>query len=335
MEWTADVSAGDWLRERIDEPWRGTMHDVVPRGFEAYVRIFHPATRDRPVGMPWPGVPYGTHRREWEAFHAANPEIDVERVSWADTAIAIGTTMHATAQWNRIVAPGRIVENEDGPRDAAGWRYTDPEIGELPTDLVPVVADHLLADRAEGELTAGFVALWEGSGGLVGFMGESPSRVFFQFAEDGSAESGPVARHNEMLGRSTKDRFNDAFRQPTWQEGILSREISEGPRLELPERSFVLFRGDLGELTQPDWVLGVPWRDRIGEEHGFDPTAKSPSIAWPDDRSWVLVSEVDYDSTIVGGPAELIRRIAADPRLETSGVATDTVLSWDSDEVNR
>jgi hypothetical protein len=330
MEWTAEAAAGDWLRERIDDPWRGTMHDVVPRGFPAYVRIFHPATRDRPVGMPWPGIPYAKHRRAWDAFHAANPDIDVERVSWTDTATAMGTTMHATAQWNRLVAPGRIVENEDGPRDAAGWRYTDPETGQLPADLVAVIAEHLTG----GVSSPGFAALWEGSGGLVGFLGESPSRVFFQFSEDG-AESDEVARHNEMLGRSTKDRFNDAFRQATWQDGILSREISEGPRLELPGRAHVLFAGDVAELARPDWLLGVPWRDRIAEAHGFEPAAQSPSLVWPDDRTWVMVTEVDYDSTIVGGTPELVRALAADPRLEAVPVAADTSLTWDSDEVNR
>jgi hypothetical protein len=327
MDWTAEVAAGDWIKRNLEaRPWP----QVVPSGFPAYVRIFHPATRDRPVGMPWPGIPYAKHRRAWDAFHAANPDIDVERVSWADTATALGTTMHATAQWNRLVAPGRIVENEDGPRDAAGWRYSDPELGELPADLVPIVAEHLTA----GAPTPGHVALWEGAGGIVGFMGESPSRVFFQFSQDG-AESDEVARHNEMLGRSTKDRFNDAFRQPTWQEGILSREISEGPRLELPMRSHVLFRGDLVDFARPDWMLHVPWRDRIGEAHGFDPAARSPSLMWPDDRSWVMVSEVDYDSTIVGGSAELIRTLVADIRLEAIPITADTDLSWDGDEVNR
>ncbi|MBN9183175.1 MAG: hypothetical protein J0I66_09310, partial [Microbacterium sp.] len=144
-----------------------------------------------------------------------------------------------------------------------------------------------------------------------------------------------IARHNQMLGRSTKDRFNDAFRQPTWQEGILSRAISEGPRLELPGRAYVLFHGDVAGFASPDWFLDVPWRDRIAEEHGFEPSALSPSLLWPDDRSWVVVSEVDYDSTIVGADPTLIRAICADPRLEAIPIAADTDLTWDADEVNR
>src|SRR3954447_16541480 len=104
MEWTADVAAGDWVRDRLDDgpAWGATIHGVVPRGFAAYARVFHPATRDRPVGMPWPPLPYLRHAKEWERFHAARPEIDTERVTWDATAAAFGTIMHPMAQWRRL-----------------------------------------------------------------------------------------------------------------------------------------------------------------------------------------------------------------------------------------
>ncbi|MBU4464504.1 MAG: hypothetical protein KKH75_01530 [Actinobacteria bacterium] len=94
MEWTADVSAGDWLRDRLDVGLTAGMHSVVPRGFDAYVRVFHPAGRDRPVGRSWPGLPRARHAREWEKFQADTPEIDVQRSTWAQAAEAFGTTMH-------------------------------------------------------------------------------------------------------------------------------------------------------------------------------------------------------------------------------------------------
>ena len=104
-----------------------------------------------------------------------------------------------------------------------------------------------------------------------------------------------------MLGQSTRDPFNKVFGKPTWQPGILSDEISKGPRLELPAREYVLFRGGVAELADPEWVARSPWRDREQEEHGFPPSAQAPALVWPEDRAWVLVSEVDYDSTIVAG----------------------------------
>lgn len=328
MQWTSDVAAGDWLRERLDPRLTASMHGVVPRGFAAYARIFHPADRDRPVGRPWPPLPYGQHRREWDAFQATDPEIEDERVTWTDAAAAFGTTMHELAQWHHLVDKHRQVQGEDGPRDAAGWRYTAPAEGELAADLVAVAAGHFAAHTATPD--AGFVALWEGWGGLLGFYGETPSRTFLTFSDDPGSD-----RHNEMLGRSITDPFNNVFRKPQWQPGILTDEISKGPRLELPGRGHILFRGGVSELADPDWMLRVPWRDREAEQHGFPPEAQSPSLIWPDDRSWVLVTEVDFDSTVVAGSQELVAALCADPRLEAQPIPADADLTWDGDPINR
>lgn len=332
MEWTADVASGDWLRARLTGPgdgWTSTMHGVVPRGFAAYARIFHPATRDRPVGRAWPPLPYGRHEKEWAAFQAERPEIDDERVSWSDAATAFGTTMHPLAQWQRIAGP-RLVEGEDGPRDAAGWRYMDPQPGSLDADLVAAVASTLVEHTTTPD--EGLIALWDGWGGVVGGIGYGPSRAFLTVTDDRS-ESG--VRHGEFLAHAARDTFNDVFRKPSWQPGILDDTISTGPRLSLPNRDHVLFRGGVAELTDADWVLQAPWRDVELEAHGFPPTAQSPSLVWPADRAWVLVSEVDFDSTIVAGTADLVRALCRDQRLEALPIPEGADLSWDADEVNR
>jgi hypothetical protein len=318
MEWTADVSAGEWLRERIDA--------VMPRGFDAYARIFHPATRDRPVGVPWPSEPYALYHREWDAFHSAQPEIDEERVTWTDTAAAFGTTIHPLAQWNRIV--GRRT-NEGDPVDAAGWRYSDPPNGTLDPGLLAAVAGTLADYTATPD--DGFVALWDGWGGVLGGMGYGPSRVLYATADDTPADP----RHDDFLAHASRDMFNDVFRKPTWQPGILSDEISRGPRLSLPDRDHVLFRAGVTELADADWVLRAPWRDTASEAHGFPPSAESPSLVWPADRSWVLVTEIDFDSTIVAGSSELIRALCADDGLEALPIPEGADLTWNGDEVNR
>lgn len=334
MEWTTDVAAGDWIRERVDDPWHGTMHDVVPRGFEAYARIFHPVERDRPVGRPWPPLPYARHRREWEAFHAAQPEIDGERVTWAEAAAAFGTTMHPLAQWQHLVERFQETPGEDGPRDAAGWRYGQPRMGQLAPDLLAVVAS-ILAERTTTP-DDGFAAVWEGWGRLVGGMGFGPSRVLFTLsATEETPQSAVEAQHAEFLERSAQDQLNNAFRKPSWQPGILSDEISRGPRLTLPERAFVLFRGGVSELADPEWVQRAPWRDEELEAAGFGPSAESPGLVWPADRSWVLVSEVDFDSTIVGGSHALVQALCADPRIEALPIREGADLGWDADDVNR
>lgn len=334
MEWTADVAAGDWFRQRIDDPWRGTMHDVVPRGFEAYARIFHPVERDRPVGQPWPPLPYGAHAREWESFQRDAPEIDAERVTWEEAARQFGTTMHALAQWHHLVERFQAVPGEDGPRDAAGWRYLQPAQGQLAPDLLAAVAALLAAHTTTPD--EGFVAVWEGWGGLVGHLGYGPSRALLTLsASDDTPRDEVEARHRDFLERSARDQLNNAFRKPTWQPGILSDEISRGQRFELPARSHILFRGGVAELARGDWQQRVPWQDEAMAGAGFASTAESPSLIWPDDRAWVLVSEVDYDSTIVGGSHQLVRALCADPRLEALPVREGADLTWDADEVNR
>ncbi len=318
----SDPSAGAWLRERLDADYE-TMHGVVPRGFPAYARIFHPAiarslpgrtipTADELVRMPEP---------EQRALMA---EFVDEPISWAQTAAAFGTVLHPLAQWQRIV---RTPPDGDWRTRIApdGREFTAPMEGELDPTLLAAIAAHLVDHTQTPD--AGFAALWEGRGGLLGFFGVTPSRSFLTFTDD--------PNHQAMLERSAHDPFNNVFRRPTWQEGILSREISEGPRLDLPGRDHVLFSAPPRAFADPEWVLHVPWRDLPAEEHGFPPSGQSPSILWPEDRAWVMVSEVDYDSTIVAGSSALIEALCADEQLEALPLPEGAALTWDADAVNR
>lgn len=324
MEWTADVSTGHWLRARIDGPgagWAGTMHAVVPRGYPAYARIFPPATRDRPVGEPWPAVPLHTHAEEWRAFQERAPEIDVERVRWADAADAFGRRLHALAQWDRLVADPHQPEGEDGPRDAQGWRYGRPAMGTLDIDIVARVAA-LGAAHTETPDDA-VVALWEGHAGLLGAPRHSTSRTLLTHTD------GADPRHARVLGASMRDVFNDVFRRPSWHPGLLSDEISRGPRLELPHRAYVLFHATVTEFADEAWASRVPWAADTPE------WTISPGMLWPADRAWVLVSEVDWDSTIVAGTPEFIHTLCADEGIEALPLPEGASLGHDADDLNR
>lgn len=332
MEWEPDTSVGEWLRERLDDPWLGTMHDVVPRGFEAYARVFHPASVTELPGERMP-APDDVREMPWHQHEALFDRMVTSAVTWAQTAAAFGTTFHAGAQWNRLVrSPG------DALGDANGWQqvigpdgreYNAPPEGDMDPGLVARLAGILREHTTAA--TEGHIAQWEGIGGLVGHLGHSPSRAFLQI---GDRYDDDLAKHNRMLGAATRDVFNDVFRRKTWQDGILSREVSEGPRFDLPGRPHVLFRGGIDELAAPDWVLDAPWRDRPAEEHGFDPSAHAPSIVWPADRAWVWVTEVDYDSTIVGGSTALVQSLCAADGIEALPIGEGTTLTYFSDEVN-
>jgi|GEM_PF-6783529 len=73
MEWLSDVSAGRWIAEETSGEFGGTVPNLLPRGFEAYVRVFHPFSR-----------------------FLADPQL-WEDVSWAATAADFGTAMQPLA----------------------------------------------------------------------------------------------------------------------------------------------------------------------------------------------------------------------------------------------
>jgi hypothetical protein len=295
---------------------------VVPRGFAAYVRIFHRPTVGWVEGRPFP-----TQDELRDTPFDRWPETFSADTNWAETAGVFGSEVHATAQWNRIV---RRADTDPGDPDdwqsvigPDGREYNAPQEGALDAEQLAATARHLADSTATPEDV--FVALWEGWGGLAGFYGENPASVVLTAGGDPGIDE----HHRAMLERSIHDPFNNVFRKPTWQPGILSDEISRGARLRLPDRDHVLFRAAISELTDPTWAQRVPWSAENAE------WTQSPSIIWPADHAWVLVSEVDYDSTVVGGDAELIRSICADPHIEALPLREGADLSWDADEVNR
>ena len=63
------------------------------------------------------------------------------------------------------------------------------------------------------------------------------------------------------------------------------------------------------------------------------PRASRP-LFWPADRAWCVASEIDFDSTLVGGTTELIEAISQEPTLESWPVEPDDSLAFDGDRVN-
>lgn len=338
MEWTADVGAGDWIRERLDDPWRGTVHDVVPRGFPFYTRVFHGATRSRPVGDSWPPLPQGENRRAWEDFVRRRVEVETRPARWADAAAAFGTELHGTAQWGAIVRARGTDWNPDAwqiTHSPDGWQFDAPFEGQLEAAALSTVAE-IAANhtRTPDDL---FIALWDGWGGIVGGMAHGPARVVMTLSseEDRTDSAMDVGGGTDLEFRAQSTGYERApVGPPTWHPGILSDEISQGPRLSLLNRDYVLFRGGAADLSA-GWELTAPWRDRWPEELGFPARAESPSIVWPADREWIVVSEVDWDSTIVAGSSALQRALCTDPRIEALGLREGASLQWDADVVNR
>ena len=85
-----------------------------------------------------------------------------------------------------------------------------------------------------------------------------------------------------------------------------------GPQFSLPGRAYHLFTGPIDTALHIGHWVTADW---------FDP--QSPSIFWPTDHAWCVATEIDYDSTLVGGTRELVIDITNSPHLESLPIAPD------------
>jgi hypothetical protein len=68
--------------------------------------------------------------------------------------------------------------------------------------------------------------------------------------------------------------------------------------------------------------LDVPWNDQ------------SPNLWWPEDQAWIVVTEIDYAWTYVGGSKQFIDSVVTDELLEAMPVRLDDLPFWSGDTVN-
>lgn len=102
-----------------------------------------------------------------------------------------------------------------------------------------------------------------------------------------------------------------------------SAEESSRPRVHLPNRDYLLLAGRLAAARQIGHRISTDW---------FDP--QSPNLFWPADQAWCAASEIDFDSTLLGGSAELVEAILQAPTLDSWPVGPDDSLTFDADKIN-
>ncbi|SCK52519.1 hypothetical protein [Streptomyces sp. WMMB 322] len=80
------------------------------------------------------------------------------------------------------------------------------------------------------------------------------------------------------------------------------------PRADLGSRAYLLYEGPVGAAAD------------MGERGAGFFFPQSPNLWWPGDRSWCVATDVDLDSTFVGGSARLIGDLTGGDRLEALAV---------------
>lgn len=180
-----------------------------------------------------------------------------------------------------------------------GWQYQNPWLGSLPMEEFAKVAT-ILAIHTEdpAACTAG---LWEG----YGTFQDGSARSLVSFADTGHDDAGYMNIQPPVPAK-------------------LSASVLHDPRLELPGRNYLLFDAPLNVFANPEWAAGNGWDSR-----------QTPNQLWPRDHSWFLASDIDFDSTVVGGSRELIDELLACEAIEALQIPADASLASDADTLNR
>jgi hypothetical protein len=107
------------------------------------------------------------------------------------------------------------------------------------------------------------------------------------------------------------------------------------PRLAMWNRPMIVAYGPLSALPEQsltDRFAGAPGHDadwESGEDY------RSPSLWWPDDRTWCVATDIEMRETYLGASSACVNRLLTDERLEAMRVTADQDISWDSDIINR
>ena len=111
-------------------------------------------------------------------------------------------------------------------------------------------------------------------------------------------------------------------------------------------RDYIVLTGPLSAIDQiiKDHSIPSPSRSFSFAHKGEGPPPRpdpsfllrreAPNLIWPEDTSWLVASEVDFDSTLVGGSKELIEAIVESPELEAWRLEPTDSLAADADKIN-
>lgn len=217
-------------------------------------------------------------------------------ITWAEVARRAGTELGPTSAWWRVA----------GAEHRTDHLEHCPDVGNLEERSFDALLENLLSESgADAECV---VAVWHGFGHITG------ARSIFGWSQEAPLTPwqkwGPV----RWLRGLMRLRSPHSFTRES-PPGPYPPEVLDGPTLELPHREYFTFASTHATVHGPcrydQWAEG----DREGWQ--------SPQLLWPLDRAWCVATEIDYDSTLVGGSAALIGRILADPRLEAFPVDPD------------
>lgn len=269
------------------------------------------------------GVVGGTAPRGFEAYARILHPVPVggwqtldtveESWSWADVARVTGRSLHPLVQWQAISG-----SQDQGVSLGDGWSASPPPLGFFDPRMLAQLAPLLGAATTTDAAT---LAIWNGWGCLRG----GGMTISAGFTGSGPITADELHAAREML-RVTEEALR-AERAAALSAAVV-RAADLGPMLSLPGRDYVLLVCSLAELADAAWPrsAGIGWHGAFA--------GPMPQLIWPDDHAWLVASEIDVDSTIVGGSRALVDAVLAHPAFEAFEVQPDDSLASDADRIN-
>jgi hypothetical protein len=248
--------------------------------------------------------PLPAHREDLTASEGwgVHPTVEHCAWTWAELGAQNGRHVHPLVQW--VGLSGQ--EPPQGVELDGGWTVGPPEEGQLDGLVFAALTEHLgQATTTPDDLVA---AVWNGWGDLNG----------------GSASGSFV------VGEPSEEQLRQLHEQAE-RRRLRNAAISDalsGPTFEWPGREFHLMSASLTLFAERDWL-------DTASVDVWPAAGHTPQMLWPEDRSWVLATEIDWDFTIVAGSRGLIDGVLEDPRFEAFAIADSDDLTWSSDAVNR
>ncbi|MEI6374469.1 MAG: hypothetical protein WCP26_11875 [Actinomycetes bacterium] len=232
-------------------------------------------------------------------LHPAKSTSADHPVSWAEVAAFTGTELHPLAQFHAIARwlPGdRVGWRPDANADAPSWAGRKPELGTLDAATLTAVYD-LLADFTATPSV--WLSVWEGWGNLPVAWAHLPKvhqagRSYYLFERPLAA----IVDFSLQLRRT-------GLSNPSMSQSLAAYALESGSNRD----------------------AAVPATKSVG-------WIQSPSQWWPGGHSWCVASEIDFDSTLVGGTAELINAITNHALLEAFPVVPSDDLTIHGDRIN-
>lgn len=151
------------------------------------------------------------------------------------------------------------------------------------------------------------------------FVHESQPGIYDDPPSEGSAPAEVVGALVTVLARHTTSPQRCWF---AWWDGFgyMRADFTGAAEFRLPGREYHL--------------LGGPIEAAIESALPQSYTNQSPNIWWPDDRTWCVATEIDFNTTYVGCSDACRDDILAEPTLEASAIDPQTGIDWRSDPLN-